>query len=118
MDLNDALVAHLAWKMRFATYLLDPDGSLTYEKVCDETACDLGNWEHGEALAAYGNDREYFGLLTSHALFHLAAAEVVRRANHGEEISEEEWLGPGSVYDRASSDVVSRIVHLAERTPV
>ena len=92
--------------MKLAAYLSNPDGSLADDKVSDDTACDLGKWIYGEGLAGYGKDSEYLRLKTSHALFHLAAAQVIREVDRGEEVS-------ASLYRRASSDMVSHIVRLA-----
>ena len=121
MDFNEALAADTAWKVKLAAYVRDPDFSLLPSTAAYDKACDLGKWIHGEDQLTYeeegtphGQDRrQHLELKTSHAVFHLAVAEVVRRVNRGEEVSEEGLLGPGSVYDRASSDLVRCTVHVA-----
>ena len=117
MDFDEAARAHEAWKAKLLAYFRNPDGSLTHSTVTDDTACDLGKWIYGDARTANANKREYLGLQTAHALFHKAAADVIREANRGEETSEEDLVGPGSAYAIASERVVTCILRPTEGRP-
>ena len=108
MDFDEALRAHVAWKSKLSAYVPRPDHSIDPSHLCLDNACMLGKWIHGEARK-YASLPEYQKLLTRHAAFHRAAADVVRRADSGENVSEEISLGKSSAFSTASSDVVGAI---------
>jgi hypothetical protein len=110
MDFDEALKAHVAWKMSLSAYVRDPDGSLRLTTVTDETACDLGKWILGEAATLYGQDGAYAELKASHTAFHRAAAQLVRKAHAGEDVFQETLLGSGSDYALSSSEVVRHLI--------
>ena len=115
MDFDDAIEAHGAWKASLFAYIGDPDGSLTHSAVTDDTACNLGRWIYGDATTAYRRDMEFVELKIAHAQFHLEAAKVLWKVNHGEETSQEILVGSRSAYAIASDEVVSRILRMKER---
>jgi len=117
MDFDDAMEAHSAWKASLFAYIRNPDGSLTHSAVTDDTACDLGKWIYGDATTAYRRDMEFVELKVAHALFHLEAAKVLWKVNHGEETSEEILVGSRSPYAIASDEVVGHILRMKERFP-
>jgi len=83
----------------------------------DDSACDLGKWIYGDETTVYRQEAEYVELKTAHALFHLEAAKVIWRVNHGGETSEEILVGSRSAYAIASDDVVSHILRMRKRFP-
>jgi len=110
MNLDEALRAHVEWKMRLSAYVRDPDGSLRLSTVTDDTACDLGKWILGEAATLYSQDEAYAELKASHTAFHRAAAQLIRRVHGGEEVFQETLLGSGSGYALSSSEVVRHLI--------
>ena len=81
MNLSDALDAHRRWKDRLRRYLelgAAPD-ALTVER---DDACPLGVWLQGEGRP-YTRTEPYTDLVEVHAAFHVAAANVVKRAQSG-----------------------------------
>ena len=117
MDFDGAVEAHKAWKGRLFVYIGNPDGSFTHSTVTDDTACELGKWIYGGATAAYRQEAEFVELKIAHAQFHLEAAKVIWKVNHGEETSEEMLVGSRSTYAIASDEVISRILRMKERFP-
>jgi hypothetical protein len=81
MDFDEAARAHEAWKARLLAYIGSPDGSLKRSPVVDDAACDLGRWIYRGARREYGDRTEYLELRTTHALFHLNAAQVIRKTS-------------------------------------
>ncbi len=109
MNFDDAIKAHSAWKTKLAQYLHSPDGSLKPEEIAPDNKCALGQWIHGEG-ASHASTPDYATLKSEHATFHKAAADVVRRANLGQKVSEDVALGGNSPFASASMNVVSAIM--------
>jgi methyl-accepting chemotaxis protein len=111
MNIDEAVSAHVQWKARLAAYLAKPDQSLKPIEVGADNKCALGQWLHGEGKAHAGK-KEFTDVVQKHSEFHKAAAEVVRRANAGEAVSEEVALGARSEFAQASSAAVLALVAL------
>ena len=79
-----------------------------------DNRCDLGKWISGEGMK-YASMEEYKTLKAEHARFHKAAAEVVRRADAGEKVSEETALGSKTDFSKASVAVVRAIAGMREK---
>jgi len=115
MDFLSAIDAHGDWKKRLRAYLLNPDHSLSAQKVSSDSECDLGKWIYSGETRAYVCDACFQKLKTVHAEFHEAAAEVVRRANTGEVMSEEDALGSSSAFGMASIAIIQCLIELSRR---
>jgi Chemoreceptor zinc-binding domain len=111
MNFDQAVSAHVQWKSKLATYIAKPDHSLNADTVAKDNECDLGKWLHGEGRK-YAKLSEFQKLVTDHARFHVAAADVVRKANAGQKASEEVALGSKSEYAAASNAVVTSLMHM------
>lgn len=114
MDFDEAIKAHAMWKMKLSTYLKNPDGSLKASDIQVDNKCQLGQWIHGEG-AKWSSLPEYAILKTEHAKFHVAAAEVVRKADSGQDAREETALGSASDFSSASSAVVGAIMSMRQK---
>jgi methyl-accepting chemotaxis protein len=115
LDFDAAIKAHSQWKQKLSAYLKKPDGSLKPVEVEPDDRCTLGHWLRAEAGQPAALP-ELGVLKTEHTRFHLAAAEVVRRANAGRDVSEEILLGGASDFSTASSAVVGALVALRRKT--
>jgi len=111
MNFDEAIAAHSAWKRILSDYLVKHDGSLKPQEVSVDNKCPLGQWIHGEGLQ-YSKLPEYATLKSEHARFHKITADVVRRADSGESVTEETALGSKSEFRAASAAVVSAIVQM------
>lgn len=111
MNFDEAIRAHSDWKIKLSNYLRNPDGSLKSVDVEPDNKCPLGQWIHGEG-AKYSALSEYETLKSEHAKFHKEAATVIRKADSGENVSEEVALGADSNFANASSSVVSAIMKM------
>ena len=116
MNFDDAIKAHASWKQKLANYLVKPDGSIDVATLATDNRCTLGQWIHQEA-AKYVSDGLFAELRREHADFHRAAADLVRRADAGERVSQEAALGAKSFYGKCSSRVVQLIMDMRRRTP-
>jgi len=114
MDFDQAIAAHSAWKRNLADYFKKLDGSLKASEIALDNKCPLGQWIHGEG-SRHSKLPEYSTLKNEHARFHRVAAEVVRRADSGQSVSEEISLGSGSEFVKASSAVVMAIAAVKKR---
>ncbi len=114
MDFDQAISAHSAWKMKLSTYLRKPDGSIKSAEVQVDNKCALGQWIYGEG-AKWNTLPEYTTLKNEHAKFHKAAAEVVRKADSGDSVSEDIALGSKSDFAAASNAVVSSIMAIRRK---
>jgi len=114
MDFDGAIAAHTAWKSKLRAYLGNPDRSLNAAQIGLDDQCTLGQWLHGEGKK-YSSDAEFAELKKEHANFHLAAADLVKRADLGESVSEQATLGANSPYVKLSSHVVQLIVKIKQK---
>ncbi len=116
MDLDDAIRSHMRWRLNLLAYLRRVDGSMRPELVGMDSHCQLGMWLHdpGNTFKGGGLHR---ALLHEHAQFHQEAAELVARANRGEQVDGEASLGAGSPYARRSSRLVALIAALRRMAP-
>lgn len=109
MNFDEAIKAHSDWKMKLSAYLRKPDGSVKPEVVGVDNKCALGQWIYGEG-AKHSALPEFTTLKTEHARFHKACSEVVKKADSGQNTSEETALGGKSEFAMASMKVVSAIM--------
>ena len=109
MDFDQAIAAHSSWKQKLRKYIANPDRSLLADDVEMDNRCDLGKWIAAEKMN-YGSLPELEKLRSEHVRFHLAAAAIIRRADSGQNVTEEVALGSKSDYSYASSAVVRAIM--------
>ena len=115
MNFDDAIKAHSAWKMKLSTYIAKPDGSLKVVEIEPDNKCALGQWIYGEG-AKHSALPEYGTLKSEHTKFHKCAAAVVKKADAGQNVTEEVTLGGKSEFAQASSAVVSAIMKMKSKT--
>ncbi len=111
MNFDDALKAHVSWKMKLQGYLLQPNGSINAEDLSADNKCELGKWIYGDG-SKYAGEVEFRRLKTAHERFHKAAGGVVTRANSGQNVRSEVELGSASEFSLSSQAVVSAIMAL------
>jgi len=110
MDFDDAIAAHIKWKVRLGQFI---DGTsaetLNSADVCRDDLCDLGKWIHGEG-AAFKAAAHYQDLVKKHANFHVCAADVVKKVEGGDKVGAKAALGGPFV--GASRETVAAIMTL------
>jgi methyl-accepting chemotaxis protein len=111
MDFDQAITAHTAWKLKLAAYIKKPDGTLDLKTVGVDNKCALGQWIYGEG-AKFASLPDYKTLKIEHARFHQAAADIIKKADAGEAVSEDFSLGSKSVFAETSNKVVSLIMKM------
>ena len=111
MDLMQAITAHIRVKRTLSSYVVRPDRSLNASQVGASDQCTLGRWIIGDGRR-YCGVPEYRAVLASHARFHQAAAEIVRRADSGEVVEQEIALDSTSEYAGASAAVLKALMFL------
>jgi hypothetical protein len=114
MNFDEAINAHSAWKIKLSAYLRKPDGSINASEVQQDNKCVLGQWIYGEG-ASWSTLPEYATLKAEHAKFHTAAAQVVTKADKGQDTSEETALGAQSAFSAASKAVVTAIMAMRRK---
>lgn len=117
MNFDQAIAAHSEWKHKLAAYLKKPDHSLKAADIAQDNQCELGKWLAGEGRK-HSNLPEYNTVKADHARFHKVAADVVRRADAGKDVSEEVMLGAKSEFVAASSAVVRSLMALKSKVEV
>ena len=114
MDFDEAIKAHSSWKLKLSVYLAKPDGSLKASEIQLDNKCALGQWIYGEG-SKWSALPEYATLKQEHARFHKAAAQVVTKADSGQNVSEETALGTQSEFSVASMAVVTAILAIRRK---
>jgi hypothetical protein len=103
--LDEAIEAHTVWTTKFATYLRHCDGHLTAGEVRAHSRCAIGQWLHREGRLYYGLP-EYEAAMAEHVRFHSIAADIVERANVGENVCADHILGSDSEFGLAERKVL------------
>lgn len=114
MDFDEAIRAHSSWKMKLSNYIRKPDKSIKAEEVTQDNKCDLGKWIYGEGKK-YESFSEFGILKSEHAKFHKCAADVVKKADLGQSVSEDVQLGGNSDFSKASNAVVSALMAMRRK---
>lgn len=114
MDFDQAIGLHSRWKRRLRSSLAKHDHSLNPADVSLDHKCALGQWIYGDG-APNSALPEFSRLKYEHARFHLAAAELVRRANAGESIKEEIAPCSNSQFSLASAAVIIALMTMKKR---
>lgn len=108
MDFENALKAHNDLKLKVGQYFKKPNGSLDHRVVRIPNRGTFGMWLHNEARQ-YAYLPEYHKLVDAHKRFHKAAAEILRQADRGARVTEDEMMGPSSDYHMASHDFTKHL---------
>ncbi len=111
MNFDEAIRAHSDWKVKLSLYLKKPDHSLKSGDIQIDSKCALGQWIYGEG-GKYSQMSEFQTLKAEHAHFHRAAAQVVQKADAGQNVGDDVAIGSASEFGKASSTVVSAIMHM------
>ncbi len=111
MDFEKAIECHVQWKSKLAAYIAKPDHSLSAATVALDRNCELGKWLQGEGRK-FTALPDFAKLTVDHEHFHAAAADVIRKADAGQRVSEEIALGAKSDYASASNAVVTSLMKL------
>jgi len=114
LDFDDAILAHSQWKLKLALYVSRPDRSLSPSEVAADNNCQLGQWLMGEGLK-YSELPEHTKLVSDHAHFHRAAAEVVKKADSGKSVEEEIAPRAPSEFASASTAIVQSLMAMRKR---
>ena len=111
MNFDDAIKAHAAWKMKLSQYIAKPDGTLKAGDIEPDNRCMLGKWIY-ENASLYENMNEYQELKDCHKNFHRCAADIVRKADSGANLTDEVALGSKSAYGALSNNIVQLIMRM------
>jgi nitrogenase subunit NifH len=113
MNFDQAIVAHSTWKRKLVLYIATPDHSLKVAEVGADNKCELGQWIAGDG-SKYSSLPEFKTLREEHAHFHKAAADVIQKADSGQQLTTED-LGPRSKFGAASAAVVMAIATMKKK---
>lgn len=110
MNFDDAIAAHIKWKIRLAQFIDGTGGEkLASSAISKDNLCDLGKWIHGDG-AKYKQLPHYQDLITKHANFHVCAAEVVKKVELGDKAGAKSLLG--GAFASASKETIAAIMEL------
>lgn len=114
MNFSEAIAVHSQWKTKLSSYLAHPDHSLNPREVALSDKCALGQWIAGEGHK-YAKLPEFAKLTEEHARFHKAAADIIIKADRGQNVSGEVALGAHSEFGDASTGVVKAIMEMERK---
>lgn len=113
LDVIAAIQAHVQWKQRLLSYIDGTsDEELDAEKVGSDCLCSLGQWIYGYGGRSFGEHVRFAELKTTHADFHLHAADVVRSVQRGENEEALNLLQKGE-YPKVSNRIKSMLAKLS-----
>ncbi|WP_310451723.1 CZB domain-containing protein [Sulfuritalea sp.] len=110
MNFDDAMAAHVIWKIRLAR-LIENAGGEDFDSIAagDAGLCAFGKWIRGEG-AQYRTTPAYEDVVRKHAHFHACAAEVVRKVEQGDRAAAMKALN--GAFEAASRQLVNAVVEL------
>ncbi len=109
MDFEQALDAHVQWKVKLSRYMAKPDRSLSPDTVGKDSECALGKWIYSDGRSLAAKAPSFEKLRTAHAEFHRQAADILRRADKGESFAGTMAIDNTSPYGKASLQVIMLI---------
>ena len=110
MNFDDAIAAHIKWKVRLTQFIDGTSGEqLRSDTVCKDNLCDLGKWIYGEG-AAFSGKAHYRDLVGKHANFHRCAADVVKKVEISDKAGAKALLT--GQFAIASKETVTAIMEL------
>lgn len=107
--INDAMKAHIAWKIRLLNVINTGATELTPEVVACDDRCDFGQWLHGPKID--GQTRAgmpYQVIVRLHAEFHKVASQVLKLAVEGRKQAAEQLLN-GDYYTKSQKLVTALV---------
>lgn len=109
MNFEDAIQAHINWKLRLRQ-LIEGTGheNIDLKVLTTDNACALGKWIYGEG-AQYSKLPIYQDLKIAHAQFHTMAAEVARKALAGDTNVALDMIDAGGDFASLSLKVIALI---------
>lgn len=110
MNFDEAIAAHIKWKVRLNQFI-DGTGAekLDSNVVCKDNMCDLGKWIYGEG-SKHKSSPSHKSLLDRHAHFHRCAADVVKKVESGDPTNARSMLN--GAFATASKDTIAAIMQL------
>lgn len=111
MDFEDAIAAHVAWKIKLRG-AITTRSEVDAVSVARDDKCVLGQWLHGEARQKYAHLAAFTGCVQAHAAFHREAGRVAALINAKQYAEAAAGLDLGSPYARASMDATVAITRL------
>lgn len=80
-EINSAIGAHGAWKLKLRVAITTGTSEVAPEKVCKDDRCPFGRWIYGPTLDSMTRaGKPYQVVRRLHAEFHQSAADVLRLA--------------------------------------
>ena len=104
-QVQKALVAHGAWKLRLAQAIESGGSEFSPAVVRLDDQCALGKWLYGNIASALRDTDQYETVRKLHAQFHLTAAAVLESALKGQKAEARAAMEPGSEFARTSTQL-------------
>jgi hypothetical protein len=104
-QLNAAVSAHAAWKVRLAQAIASGASDFAVPTVRLDNQCPFGKWLYGEIDPTLKRSPDYEKVRALHASFHVAAAGVLALALAGKRVEAEAAMAPGSEFARVSTQL-------------
>jgi methyl-accepting chemotaxis protein len=111
MNFLEIVSAHVRWKQRLQSYIIERGEKLDPAEIGRDDHCKLGKWIYGEGQA-YAHLPQFEQVRQIHAQFHKHAAAVVVFSNRGDRESAEQVLN--GIYAEVSNNLKREIATLAK----
>ena len=115
MELSDALMQHMDWKVRLRTALAY-NKTVDVESASDHQNCALGAWLEGEAKQRFGHLDSYRDCYDRHAHFHREAGKVVQCIGAGDADGAKAMLAMSGGFSVASGALIDALKRLRKDT--
>lgn len=113
MNLDDAIDAHIEWKVSLLQRVERGEALPDEAIVADDARCPLGQWLYDESASGRYWAYDCFAeLLRSHAEFHRSAAEVLHCLRQGDMAAARRLMVPGGAFDIASRETINALMDL------
>ena len=116
MNLEDAIQAHVGWKLKFRS-AIGTKARMDADTIGRDNCCPVGIWLHGDGKATLGKQPEYIRALDAHRAFHVQAGKVAGLVNAAKYAEAEAAMGAGTPYATVSAEVGSAFIALKKLVP-
>jgi methyl-accepting chemotaxis protein len=111
MDLDQAIQAHSAWKIKFRT-AISQQQTMDVATISKDNCCDLGKWLHGDGKLEFGGLASHADCVAKHATFHVEAGKVAGVINAKRYSDAQRMIDADTPYAKASLAVAGAIMQL------
>lgn len=106
-QINEAVEAHVAWRIRLEEAIEQGTSEYSVEELRASNLCVFGKWLYLEVDQSLQNTEQYKKVRDLHQAFHNTAADILNMALVGQKDQAKNAMQEGSEYVRLSTELIN-----------